>query len=184
MAAYKTATNGVIRTRDNAFVPSDPKNADWQAYQSWLASGNTPDPEYTPAELRLKLKGNATAMYYAKISAGYNFTPAGSPTLVKNVQIDDESLAAVQAVATARANGVWAAELDPNWQGWRCSDNSFLPMTTAQFLVFAQAVMGYIEALKKTKWAHVDNLTDPSSPAYVADADVATYDVTTGWPAN
>ena len=38
---------GILRDTDNAWIPPDPANADWQAYQVWLAAGNTPTP-YTP----------------------------------------------------------------------------------------------------------------------------------------
>ena len=34
----------VIRTSDNAFIPFDPDNTDYQAYLKWVAEGNTPTP--------------------------------------------------------------------------------------------------------------------------------------------
>jgi hypothetical protein len=37
-------SNGVIRTSDNAFIPFDPDNTDYQAYLKWVAEGNTPLP--------------------------------------------------------------------------------------------------------------------------------------------
>jgi hypothetical protein len=36
--------NIIKRLPDNAYIPSDPANTDWQAYQVWLSEGNTPLP--------------------------------------------------------------------------------------------------------------------------------------------
>jgi hypothetical protein len=46
---YVTGTqeidSGTIkRLPDNAFIPNDPDNTDWQQYQVWLSEGNTPLP--------------------------------------------------------------------------------------------------------------------------------------------
>jgi hypothetical protein len=34
----------IKRTADNAFIPFDPANTDYQAYLAWLAEGNEPEP--------------------------------------------------------------------------------------------------------------------------------------------
>ena len=35
---------GVLRIADNAFIPFNPDNTDYQAYLKWLEEGNTPTP--------------------------------------------------------------------------------------------------------------------------------------------
>lgn len=42
---YKlTNFNCINRTSDNAAIPIDPANTDYQAYLKWLSDGNTPLP--------------------------------------------------------------------------------------------------------------------------------------------
>jgi len=36
--------NAILRVTDNAFIPFDPNNTDYQAYLKWVSEGNTPTP--------------------------------------------------------------------------------------------------------------------------------------------
>lgn len=58
MTYQLTTGDTILRLADNAFIPPDPANTDYQAYLTWLEAGNTPEPapepepvpELTPAE--------------------------------------------------------------------------------------------------------------------------------------
>jgi hypothetical protein len=45
-----TPTNVIKRLADNAFIPMDEANTDYQQYLKWLAEGNTPLPPDEPTQ--------------------------------------------------------------------------------------------------------------------------------------
>jgi hypothetical protein len=45
---YGQPAQCIKRLADNAFIPFDPANTDYQTYLEWLAEGNVPLPADTP----------------------------------------------------------------------------------------------------------------------------------------
>lgn len=43
-------SNCIKRLADNAFIPFDPANSDYQEYLKWVAEGNEPLPADAPTE--------------------------------------------------------------------------------------------------------------------------------------
>jgi hypothetical protein len=43
--------NTIVRDEDQAHIPADPANVDYQAYLAWLDEGNEPTP-YTPPQAK------------------------------------------------------------------------------------------------------------------------------------
>ena len=43
-----TKSTMIIRDADQAWIPDDPANTDYQAFLAWIAEGNTPNPYVPP----------------------------------------------------------------------------------------------------------------------------------------
>ena len=44
LKSYDGVVKNVLRVEDNAAIPFDPANTDYQAYLKWVSEGNTPLP--------------------------------------------------------------------------------------------------------------------------------------------
>lgn len=50
MYRLTSSASVVLRVADNANIPNDLNNLDWNAYQEWLDAGNTPEPYVAPVK--------------------------------------------------------------------------------------------------------------------------------------
>lgn len=83
-----TRSTWVIRLADNALIPNDPRNADRQEFDRWVAAGNTPlpaDPEPEPdPRLVLDEQERAATKLDAAVLNLVNATPLELRTWARN----------------------------------------------------------------------------------------------------
>jgi hypothetical protein len=123
MAEYQlTATDAtVVRTADQAYIPNDPANRDWQEYQAWLAAGGVPDPYVPPPEPEPKPDQDHGETANLRIAAGVNqamdaynqYTPA--PWGGQGELSVDERLLRLEESFKAMCNGQILTEPKPKW---------------------------------------------------------------------
>lgn len=118
MALYKLDPIGVVRS-DGLHIPNDTRNRHWQEYLAWVALGNTPDPEFTQAELdaqaaeaaerALRLANRAAAKADALVAELASRTPAEIDAYIV-ANVTDLASAKLVLRALAQVVGVLARE--------------------------------------------------------------------------
>ena len=75
MTYQLTQGDAILRLADNAFIPFDPANTDYQAYLAWLEEGNEPLPAPEPAPvLTAEQKLNAASLTVAELKELFGLT--------------------------------------------------------------------------------------------------------------
>jgi hypothetical protein len=70
MTYQLTTGDTILRLADNASIPPDPANTDYQAYLAWCEDGNTPEPAPEPEpipELTTEQKLEAAGLTVAEL---------------------------------------------------------------------------------------------------------------------
>ena len=90
--------NTIVRDADQAHIPNDLANVDWQHYQAWLSAGNTPNP-YAPPPPTKQQEANAHLAGGLTVTSGDNSSLNGT----FGVTADDNHN--MNAIVTSLANG-------------------------------------------------------------------------------
>lgn len=73
---YKQSEGESVTTDTGLWIPADPENTDWQAYQQWIGEGNLPDPRFSEDELKAqKLIQASLEVSRLRAIADYNIKP-------------------------------------------------------------------------------------------------------------
>jgi hypothetical protein len=144
-----TAGSGVIRLSDGAFIPPDPGNRDWVAYQQWLAAGNTPQPAPGPSN-----PAKAAADLAAKIAAGLTVTSTAYPALDGAYPLDPATQQQIAAVSEYIAiNGKFPGG-QTSMPAYDMAGAAHNVPTTAEWQALASAEADYITQL--TLQSHIE----------------------------
>lgn len=158
---YKIAENGVIRLSDGAYIPNNPSNRDWNAYQDWLAtdpSNNIAAEQYTVAELKAAKKIEIDRLRDDAINGG-----------VTHNGYDFDSDVTSRSNLNGAMTSVNGGNALPAGFVWRTSDNQNLPFTSTQLMALGDAMIVHVNNAYTQSWQlkfDVDAVDD--------NADVAT----------
>ncbi|MBM3273378.1 DUF4376 domain-containing protein [Candidatus Kaiserbacteria bacterium] len=144
---YKlTQSTSIIRLSDNASIPNDPANVDFQEYLLWLSEGNTPEPvdPPTPEEKRADIERQRDAALVA------GFTWKGH-----KYQVDQTMISALNGRLTLWQEGKIDAKAT---LPIRCMDNSIVMLDRAEHADLADALRQHGEAIYAASWAAKDAL--------------------------
>jgi hypothetical protein len=96
---YKsTKTDAILRKSDNAHIPKDEGNRDYQEYLQWVAQGNTPEPADPPTvdELNAPILA-AIAAEEAKQFRAIREHLLGDVTARDRIQLIEDNIKALRA---------------------------------------------------------------------------------------
>jgi hypothetical protein len=158
---YKLLKYGtVLRLIDQAFIPADPANCDFQEYTTWLGDGNEPEPEESIAGIKARVWKSIKDERDRRKAAGVRVG-------TKWFHSDDGSR--IQQMGL-----VMLGSSIPTSLKWNTMDGSFIEMTPtlATEIVTASSVgdQAIFAAAEKHK-AELEKSEEPEN-----------YDYSTGWP--
>ena len=126
---YQLKPNYVLRLADNAIIPPNDSNRDYQDYLAWVAAGNTPVP--TPLS---QLKAEALQ---ALAAYRYDLEVAGTTWNGWPVATDRASQSSYNASYAMARDGYWTG-------GRKFADGVYRILTAEQVIALSLAVAQYV----------------------------------------
>jgi hypothetical protein len=155
----------VVRS-DGAFIPNDTKNQDWQAYQAWLAAGNTPTQSPGPSIAALLAYADQKLDAYWQGTIPVNIATIGKAALVDvSGKGRADVLGLMSDFAAGSTSETWYQSTGP------------LTITPAQLQIIAQALKSYVQGALGA-WQAVANAIQATPPAMTTTAEVDAF----AWP--
>ena len=143
-------TNGetIIRLKDNACIPADPRNSDYAAYLEWIKEGNTPEPVPVPTTEELAAISKATAK---KIQE--DTLKAGCPTSLRfRVDCMDNNVADFDKTLGLISISPAMTEIIV-----RDYDNVNHTITVAQYKQMCVEIGVHVMTIRQAYWTAIDN---------------------------
>lgn len=133
----------IVRDSDGAVIPQVSGNADYQAYQAWVAEGNIPSPVPAPtAEQAL------ASTVVAAIAEGLTINSASTPSINGIYPLDSNTTQEIASVMLfVQVNGVFPGNAS-TYPWFDTSNIAHVFPSIAVFKEWATAIANYIAALK------------------------------------
>jgi len=160
---YRHNGSHILRLHDSAIIPLDPLNIDYVSALAWVAEGNAFELPSEP-DRRAALVQGATQKRW-EIETGGITLPGG--IAVKTDTSDQLRIGST--IEGMKANGYMSVPFKAA-SGW-------IDLTLAQIEALRSAVAEHVRQCFIAERAH------HAAIELLADADLGTYDINTGWPA-
>ena len=131
---------------------------------------NGTDWEWPVEVIRQNAIDAAARRYDAALAAGMSY--GGKVLQIREPDQANLTTMGNEARWAKAAGAAWPADF-----AWRMADDTFLPVpTTDAMIALGEAAKAEVYRLRRVKWLHVDALL-----ALASSADIAGYNIETGW---
>lgn len=162
--SYEIRSGKIVRLSDEAFVPADETNSDFQQYLNWIQGGNLPVETLSREDA---INQTSEAIEQRRL----NYVAQGIIWNGYPVQTDPKSLFNLNAEFVAAQSGL---RLDG--EVWRMTNNENIPLTNNEVIEMFGAVRDHVKVSYGIAWFHKETMS-----ALPTVAEILSYDYSGGW---